>query len=67
MGHRLAYSAFHGMQLSTLNILAAVTTVAHSTERHVEAEWKIGRAFTVHRTDSATVQLHGLLACVPRG
>ena len=49
-------------------------TVAHSTERHVEAVWKkIGRAFTVHSTDSAsqlmgsTVQLHGLLACFPRG
>ena len=34
---------------------------------------KIGPAFTVHSTDSAsqlmesTVQLHGLLACVPRG
>ena len=62
------------IQLSTPNFWAAVTIVAHSTKWHVEAVWKkIGCAFTVHSTDSAsqlmgsTVQLHGLLACVPRG
>ena len=55
----------HFMRLWTLNLWAAVTTVAQSTEEHVEAVWKrISRAFTVHSTNSAiqlmgsTVQLH---------
>ena len=71
------YSPFHGTFNTEFLSCCHVTytdTVAHSTERHVEAVWKkIGRAFTVHSTDSAsqlmgsTVQLHGLLACVPRG